>query len=377
MTRRERLLATLAGKPVDRPPVCFYELNGLDEDPKSKDPYHIFTHPSWLPLIELTQNRSDRIVMRSPTFVRSTPDPIEEATTLSVQETDSYRLSRRQICIGKRCLSALTRQDRDLNTLWHIERLLKNRSDALLWLELPADEAECVAQTSPILTTEQTLGDSGIVMLDTPDPLCLAAELFDFADYVVFAVEETQLFHRLLERVAEPTYRQVEAACLALPGRLWRIYGPEYAGAPYLPPALFHDFVCRYDHRIIETIQRSGGYARIHAHGRLQGILPHLEELQIDALDPIEPPPQGDIELSTVRRRYGDRWVLFGNIEISDLENQDQIEFHRTVQRSLQEGLCCPGKGFVLMPSACPYGRELSANTLANYNLLIECAENF
>ena len=33
MTRRQRLMATLRGEPVDRPAVSFYELNGLDEDP--------------------------------------------------------------------------------------------------------------------------------------------------------------------------------------------------------------------------------------------------------------------------------------------------------------------------------------------------------
>ena len=30
-----------------------------------------------------------------------------------------------------------------------------------------------------------------------------------------------------------------EAVAKALPGRLWRIYGPEYAAPPYLPPRLF------------------------------------------------------------------------------------------------------------------------------------------
>ena len=47
MNRRER--QTLEGRPVDRPPVCFYELNGLDERPEDDDPFNIYTHPSWAP----------------------------------------------------------------------------------------------------------------------------------------------------------------------------------------------------------------------------------------------------------------------------------------------------------------------------------------
>ena len=32
MTRRDRLMATLKGETVDRPPVSFYEITGFDED---------------------------------------------------------------------------------------------------------------------------------------------------------------------------------------------------------------------------------------------------------------------------------------------------------------------------------------------------------
>ena len=68
MNRRERLMATLAGQVVDRPAVCFYEINGLDEPGDFNDPFNIYTHPSWDPLIELAREKSDRIVMRSIPF---------------------------------------------------------------------------------------------------------------------------------------------------------------------------------------------------------------------------------------------------------------------------------------------------------------------
>lgn len=64
MTPRQRLMATLRGEPVDRPAVSFYELNGLDEDPTDADPYNIYNDPSWAPLLLLTREHSDRIVMR-------------------------------------------------------------------------------------------------------------------------------------------------------------------------------------------------------------------------------------------------------------------------------------------------------------------------
>lgn len=57
-------MATLRGETVDRPAVSFYELNGLDEDPDDADPYNIYNDPSCAPLLSLTREHTDRIVMR-------------------------------------------------------------------------------------------------------------------------------------------------------------------------------------------------------------------------------------------------------------------------------------------------------------------------
>ncbi|MBW8016687.1 MAG: hypothetical protein FVQ82_10905 [Planctomycetes bacterium] len=62
-------MATLRGEPVDRPAVSFYELNGLDEDYNDPDPFNIYNDPSWKPLIDLTKDHTDRIVMRSVPFI--------------------------------------------------------------------------------------------------------------------------------------------------------------------------------------------------------------------------------------------------------------------------------------------------------------------
>jgi len=141
-----------------------------------------------------------------------------------------------------------------------------------------------------------------------------------------------------------------------------------------LPPHLFREYVCRYVAPMIASIQRYGGYARIHSHGRLTAILDDIAAMGADGLDPIEPPPQGDVELRDVRARYGQSMVLFGNLEVSDIELLPPALFAEKVRRALAEGTAGEGRGFVLMPSACPYGRELSARALRNYELIAEIA---
>ncbi len=375
MTRRERLMATLRGDPVDRPPVSFYEINGLDENPENPDPFNIYSHPSWRPLIELAREKTDRIVMRGVAYQSVTPDPIDDLSTTASTLRDGSRFTTRTVKAGNRTLTMRTRRDPDVNTVWTEEHLLKDVDDLRAFLEIPVPCSRGDVNPQGVLGAEVALGDTGIVMIDTPDPLCLAASLFDMEEYTVIAMTEQALFHRLLERFAATLLPKTEAVAAALPGRLWRIYGPEYASPPYLPPALFREYVCRYVTPMVEAIHRGGGYARIHCHGNLNAILDDIAAMGADGLDPIEPPPQGDVELAYVREHYGKNMVLFGNLEASDIENLPTVQFAENVKRALAEGTSGSGRGFVLMPSACPYGRKLSPLAMKNYEKMIEIVE--
>ncbi len=375
MSRRERLKATLKGASVDRPPVSFYEINGLDEKIDSDDSFNIYSHPSWRPLIELAREKTDRMVMRGAPFKPRQPDPIESVTETETFIENGSLITIRRVQAGGRVLTCRTRRDPDVNTVWTEEHLLKDKDDLRAFLDIPPPEPDGTVDPGPVLQAEAALGDTGIVMINTSDPLCRAASLFDLGEYTVVAMTEPELFRRLLQRFASVILPRIEEAAQVVSGRLWRIVGPEYAAPPYLPPRLFREYVCRYVEPMIAAIQRYGGYARIHSHGRLKDILDDIVAMNPDGLDPIEPPPQGDVQLSYVRRRYGDRIVLFGNLEVSDIETMPTDRFAEMVRRALSEGTEGEGRGFVLMPSACPYGRVLPELTLRNYEKIIEIVE--
>ena len=377
MNRRDRLMATMRGEAVDRPAVSFYELNGLDEDANDGDPFNIYTHPSWRPLIELAREKTDRIVMRSLAFADILPDPIALIAETESQVEDGCRFITRRLQAGNRTLVARTRQDWDVNTVWTLEHLLKDVDDLKAFLEVSLEGVEGTADPAVVTKAEEALGDSGIVMLDTADPLCLGGMLFDMAQYMLIAMTEQDLFTKLLEKFSGIMLRKTEAAAKALPGHLWRIYGPEYASEPYMPPRLFREYVCKYVQPMIEIIHKYGGYARVHCHGNVRAILDDIVGMGADGLDPIEPPPQGDVELKYVRERYGDQLVLFGNLEASDIENLPTEQFSEKVKRALDEGTAGSGRGFVLMPSASPYGRELAALSMRNYEKMVELTEAF
>lgn len=88
-------------------------------------------------------------------------------------------------------------------------------------------------------------------------------------------------------------------------------------------------------------------------------------------LDPIEPPPQGDMTLVELRRAVGRDIVLFGNIEAAEIEQMAPAAFEQRVRQAIRDGTAGDGRGFVLMPSSCPYGRQIPAQVLTNYETMV------
>lgn len=377
MTRRERLTATLRGEPVDRPAVNFYELSALRQDPDDPDEFNVHNDPSWRPLLQLANEQTDLICMRSARPVPVHKECIDELLSIERYTEDGSRFVRTTVTVVGRTLTSLDRRDPAVDTVWRLEHLLKDTDDLEAYLQLPDEMFDFAPDLSPLEKAEQLVGDRGIVMVDTSDPMCNAASLFSMEDYLVTAMTERKLFHRLLEKLARPMHEFSEKVSASFPGHLWRIYGPEYAGEPFLPPDLFKEYVVRYTKPIVEAIGKHGGYARIHMHGRLSSALPMIVEMGAEGLDPIEPPDQGDVELGYVRRQYGKDLILFGNLECRDIENMPPDQFEGIVAKALTEGTEGDGKGFVLMPSSSPYGRTVTPGTLANYRTMVRLATSF
>ncbi len=375
MTRRERLAATFQGKPVDRPAVSFYEIGGwkMEED---GDEFNVWNDPSWRPLVKMAGEETDIIRMVSPSWKGGSDNGLSELTESETWRDGKSLFTRTTIKAPGRTLTSVARRDINVQTTWVIEDLLKNTDDAEAYLLLP-EPAAGELDAEALLREERALGDSGIVSVELSDPICAAASLFSMEEYTVIALTEQSLFHRLLERFARIRFEQCRQVAEKFPGRLWRICGSEYASEPYLPPRLYNEYVARYTGEMVKMIQKYGGYARIHSHGRLRGIINLIAKMKPDGMDPLEPPPQGDMTLEEIKKIIGRDTVLMGNIESSDIENLEPPEFEKKVAVALKEGTEGEGRGFILHPSSCPYGRTITPRTLANYETMVRLAKSF
>jgi uroporphyrinogen-III decarboxylase len=314
--------------------------------------------------------------MMGPERVEATDNCRAEFYNTETYMQDGSRYTRLTLTVAGRTMTSLTRRDPEVSTTWTIEHLLKDADDVKAYLQIPDQAFAYEFSVEPLRAEEEQLGDAGIVMVDIGDPIAHTASLFSMEDYTVLGLTEPRLFHQLLEKNARYVYPLVEQVAKQYPGHLWRVVGSEYASEPLLPPRLYEEYVLFYTKPMVDTIQKYGGYARLHSHGRLKKILPYIAEMGVSGLDPIEPPPQGDMQLIDVRREYGKQIVLFGNIEASELEMLPPPAFEARVAQALREGTAGDGRGFVLMPSACPYGRHISPDVMANYRTMVRLVKD-
>lgn len=359
MTGRERLLATLQRKPVDRVPISTYELT----------PFGPWNWPleelSYQPLMQLIRERTDALPLWGAWMPSSPQDiPADHETW----QEGEFNVTRTTLHTPKGDLTTVSKETPAVKTVWTVEHLCKSEDDVEKYLSIPYHPMPVDA--SGFASLNEEVGEHGIVLCDTGDAVGNIAGLFEFGEFTVFAMTEPALIRALCDRAHERVMHvlcgMLDAGC----GPLYRIWGPEYCTPPYLPPSAFGEFVVPYVTEMVELIHRYGCYARIHSHGKIAQVLDQIVATGADAIDPVEPPPDGDIALAEVKARYGDALVLFGNMELKYLEQETPAEIDARVKVMMDEA---KGEGgFVLMPTAAPINVPLSPRTEANYRAFIE-----
>ena len=199
MTRRQRLMKTLRGEEIDRPAVSFYEIGLFKYNPDDGDPYNVQNAPSWRPLIRLAEERTDILRGAGANTALPKMESREKFFRTETWEEASSRFTKTTLTIAGRTLTEVTRRDTEIDTVWKLEHFFKDNDDLKAYLQIPDEALACEMDCSNIPALEAELGDAGIVMIDTGDPLCGAADLFSMEEYTIVAMTEPELFHQLLE----------------------------------------------------------------------------------------------------------------------------------------------------------------------------------
>ena len=356
---RKRLLRVLRGEPIDRVPISLYEFDGF---------YDSWIHeaPEYTEILNYAKGRTDKMYFWSPDWkgIKTLFFTCIEERDLRTEEwfKGKRKFTKTVINTPRGEVQNVRWEEEGVHTSWTREHFCKNIDDARKILSLRDNPV--FPPVEGFRQADKKLGEEGILLVDLIDPLCLVAELFAFSDFLIFALTEEKTIMKLLNTAYERIYNYTEYLLKKGVITLFRIVGPEYATPPYLSPSYFHKFVTKYDKELVSLIHSCGGFVRLHCHGKIGKILDEISLMSPDALDPIEPPPDGDIELGELKRRVGDKITLMGNIEERCFEVYSKDEMDAIVKKTMKEG--APRGRFVLLPTAMPLTTPLKPKIKEN-----------
>ena len=133
---------------------------------------------------------------------------------------------------------------------------------------------------------------------------------------------------------------------------------------PFLRPEKFAEFVTPYLKQLIGAYREMGFYVIKHTDGNIMPIIDQLVECKPHALHSLD--PQGSVDIAEVKRLYGDKVCLIGNVNCGLLNSGTDEDCVESARYALQHGM--PGGGYIFSTSNCVY----TGMALSRYELILD-----
>lgn len=189
-------------------------------------------------------------------------------------------------------------------------------------------------------------GDRGLPIVNLLHPLGHLVRQATHEGVYAWLAGEPGVIHRFLERTNQQVAETVQAMCDAGVGPTFGVTAHEMLIPPWMSPRMFDEFVFPYDKLVNDAVHRNGGRLRAHCHDKVTDCLVKMADMGVDALEPLEPPPFGDVDLRVAKQLVGDRMMLSGNIPSQDFLTARRDQVRQWVREAIEAG--APGGGFSL-----------------------------
>ena len=125
---------------------------------------------------------------------------------------------------------------------------------------------------------------------------------------------------------------------------------------PFMSPNQFAEFTAPYLKDLITRYREIGLYTIKHTDGNIMPIIDQLVDCNPHALHSID--PQALVDIAEVKRLYGDRIAVVGNVNCGLMDTGTDEEVIESAKYALKHGM--PGYGYIFSTSNCVYtGMEL------------------
>jgi uroporphyrinogen decarboxylase len=163
-----------------------------------------------------------------------------------------------------------------------------------------------------------------------------------FYDYV----DDPGYIQEIFEFYQRYALARVEAACAAGADEI--MLGGSASSLSVSSPRNFRKFDLPFIQKAAQICKRYGVFSHLHVCGRSRKVVEMVcEESEVDVMEPLEAQPGGDVDIADVKKRYGQRVCLKGNLNTFEFmlrATPEQVE--EKAKRLIDD--CAAGGGFVL-----------------------------
>jgi len=169
----------------------------------------------------------------------------------------------------------------------------------------------------------EEFAERGVVRTGISSPFVCVAGMMRYERFLELCGTHLELIEELTEVCLQRTLDCLEVL-LSKPGieYVW-LGGSEWITPPMASPATYDRLVQEQERQVIQYVHtHSNAVVHIHCHGRVRHALDRTIARGADYLEPVEPPPDGDITMAEAKERAAGRITLGGNIECRVLCNE-------------------------------------------------------
>jgi AcrR family transcriptional regulator len=368
MNAQERLIAAIRQRPVDRVPVMTYNFHPFDGRWRRNPDGSYAGPPGYQPMMDAVWRTGAGMLVK--VAARYAGDR-QERTRVERTTRGSSEVRLTTVETPKGALHA--RYEKPAGQPGHtVKPLIADDEDLARYLSLSDEPSE--VDLSPAIEVYEALGDRGLAYLHYEDPMYAVAQLFDAQDFYLRCATQRASIVEMIERASRRALAEMEEMLAQAEGYDLLFYsaGVEVATPPMLSPAAFAELVTPYERALVRMIRGAGHLSAIHCHGRVGRLLDQFLEIGVHALEPLEPPPQGDVSLEQAFEAVRGRICLMGYIQDQDLYTAQPGEMRDKVRaiRQVVEGRT----GYIMTSTATPYMDPPPPEFVRNYVEYLEAA---
>ena len=347
LTRRERILRTMKGEPVDRLAVsprfwkfcmAYYGAATLENMLRSADEFE------W------------DMLFYPPAGVRNyfgasipSPETLPEAVTCTgtLVEDDDVRVVHREFTTPAGRLTD-TWYDPKPGRGYGIsptanpkETLLKCPGDLEALRYLRGQVMPEVIQE--FMSSDRQIGDNGFLIPYVRSPFDGLSYVYPAADCMMLPYDDPQFLRDLLAFLQEMCLDDIRAHLQAGAASIY-LSGFHVSLSVGWSPQVFREFFLPLIKEQVDLTHNGGALAHYYDDGKCMALLPMLLEVGVDVFETCTPWPAGDFEPRAAKALVGDRLTLMGYVDIETVLHRGTPELVEQTVREAVEILGCDGR---------------------------------